>query len=267
MATPTSRKLRLEAASLDTAPTRLEQLAGDQDSAARAAVAENPNAAHGILRLLSQDETETVGMALLRRPHLGPHLLTQLASSPRPTIRELVASRFRFADDNLPWSTQLRLASDPETAVRVGMASTTNYIDVFERLLADDSEKVRAECAFNPRITDEHADLLLNDRRAAVRARFALLESTIHPTDDQLDHLARDRSDRVRVMMAVRVNLPESSRQILAVDPNAQIRHQIACRDPANTAGGRLVEIDGRKRYVWGLAERFRGTPFLPPAP
>ena len=197
---------------------RLRELATHKSVLVRCAVSNNPNTADETIEQLLADSNGSVRMrtasALADRPALYAHAV----DSPHRWVRASLATVFSRHDDrSLPYPIQRALADDEFYETRKAVARTTNFADIFDRLLADADPRVRGWCAANPRIALNQMEQLVADKSSTVRRLTAAL-GLRYPSDEQLVRLARDRSKEVRWAVLFRPDRPREAVEIIAMD-------------------------------------------------
>lgn len=193
---------------------RLDELSTHRSPHVRKNVASNEAVGdETIARLLQDDDAEVRARAAGNLRHRHELRLIALRS-PEPAVRAALAGS---GDRVHPLSRDMQtaLARDDSTDVRAGIAATTDSADLFEVLLVDRDDDVRAACARNPRITRDQMELLVTDRHANVRER-AVSGGLLLPDDEQLRRLARDRSKDVRWAVIFRVDTPRDAVEWIA---------------------------------------------------
>lgn len=193
------------------------------------AVAGNALTPDEVLAQLAQDTDELVRLAVAGNPTPRPEFEEMLSHSTDPWVRAVLADKYRDSAVSLPWPVQRRLSRDPEKEVRQRTAVTTNYLDIFEALMADPLPMVRAYCPRNPRVTRDQLSTLMNDRSYVVRASVAggwAADFGSLPDDEQLTRLASDRSVVVRHNVLTRYYVPPAALELLKRDHDDAIRRE-----------------------------------------
>ena len=199
-------------------PERLQELATHKSSLVRCRVSTNPNTTDAMIEQLLADIDGNVRMWAASALAERPALYAYAAESPHRWVRASLATVFSRHDDrSLPYPIQRALADDEFYETRKGVASTTNFADIFDRLLADDDPRVRGWCAANPRIALNQMEQLVGDKSSTVRRLTAAL-GLRYPSDEQLVRLARDRSKEVRWAVLFRPDRPREAVEIIAMD-------------------------------------------------
>lgn len=156
------------------------------------------------------------GRAMVARlPHLDPEMLRRFAGDSAWRVRQSAAGNPSTPDDALH-----TLAVDQDVDVREAVAGReTVPNDILETLSADTRATVRVVLArrdlpaFLPRFAD--------DEEADVRWRVAENPVT---NDDLIAKLATDQDQRVRLAVALRAQVPNGARTLLAVDDAQEVR-------------------------------------------
>ncbi|MDX3457352.1 hypothetical protein PV396_36270 [Streptomyces sp. ME02-8801-2C] len=119
-----------------------------------------------------------------------------------------------------------QLAADPHPAVRAGLAENPATDDALMRALADDEDDdVRRHLALNPNVP---LDVLV---RLAATKKFradAPPPRIAAASPAEVDELARSKDSTVRMLLALRQDLPVAIRDALATDPDAKVLKTIA---------------------------------------
>ncbi|GAA4675993.1 hypothetical protein GCM10025780_20730 [Frondihabitans cladoniiphilus] len=210
-------------------PDVLSRLATHRSPRVRDAVAANVASTDELILALSRDQHPIVLLTATLNAATRPNVDRELAQSENGNIRMVLANKYRFSRDSLPWDVQWKLAQDEKRVVRERTAESTNFADVFEHCMSDPDALVRASCARNPRADSNYLERLLRDTRAEVRASVAggwhgRLGSA--PTPDQLTRLAKDKSALVRYNVACRHMAPRAVWEELANDSDEMIRNE-----------------------------------------
>jgi len=208
----------------DTDPSTLAALADHKSVRVRHAVTGNaatPDAA--ILRLLV-DQVDTVRLLAATAGQARPALHDAILDSEDPWVRTLLVDALHNDPHAVSFANQRRLLTEPFVEARMRLAGLTPYAEVFEELMRDPVAAVRAGCASNPRITHDHAEALLADRAAGVRATI-VAEGLHYPTHEQLVRMTRDRSKYVRWAIIFRVDAPREALEALVEDPDPDNRY------------------------------------------
>jgi hypothetical protein len=146
-----------------------------------------------------------------------PGLEASLSNSADEEVRAALAIAYGWAEGKLRRVTQQLLASDRSPKVRVNVARTTDYEDLFTALLVDADPDVRRNCAMNPRASRDHMELLITDRAWSVR-RGAVALGVRYPDEDQLLRLASDKSAGVRWAVIYNPRSPRAALEKIALD-------------------------------------------------
>lgn len=230
----------------------------------RSCAAGNPAIDDDLVELLLGDAVDVVRLSAASNLSERPALQPLAARSPDAWVRAVLAHTYRWHfDRSLSYDVQSALASDDFFEVRFRIAETTNYLDIFESLMADEEPRVRAGCASNPRISRDQMELLITDRRAVVR-QSAAANGLLFPDDDQLVRLATDRSASVRWNVIFRVDRPRRALELIAADDDeVNSRHARAALNDPHQVIAPPAESGVRLRRTAALG----ATPFeSPPA-
>jgi hypothetical protein len=150
---------------------------------------------------------------------------TTVSLCPDDDVRADLAFTYGGAvEGKLARSTQELLARDPSRRVRVNLARTATYEDLFEALLADPEGDVRRHCAMNPRASRDHIGHLITDRAARVRSG-AIWFGVRYPDEEQLIQLANDKSAEVRWAVILCLRTPRSAIELIARDTDEMNRN------------------------------------------
>ncbi|WP_371660475.1 hypothetical protein [Streptomyces sp. NBC_00280] len=129
------------------------------------------------------------------------------------------------ARPDLPPEVSRRLAMDPLPGIRADLAENPVIDDALMRALADDKDQeVRRHLAHNPNVP---LDVLV--RLAATTKLGAALPPRIEAASPaEVEELARSTDATVRMLLALRRDLPDGIRDALATDPDAKVLKTIA---------------------------------------
>ncbi len=190
----------------------------------RDSVAQNTSANDETVLLLARDDAPGVRLGAATNVMGRPGIESELAQSPDRWVRAILAhTHAGSTGGSLRRATQDRLAVDDFYEVRARVAETTNLRDLYDRLLGDEDPRVRGACAANLRTTWADAETLLSDRSWTTRALF--VHRGVHfPDAEQLLQAARDRSAGVRYNALFRAGAPKEVAQLLADDPDEDVR-------------------------------------------
>ncbi|WP_105972349.1 hypothetical protein [Streptomyces geranii] len=159
--------------------------------------------------------------AALRNPSTPTEAAVAFADHPSPMLRQALAQR-----PDLPPELGRRLAADPVPCVRADLAenpATTD--DALMLVLAEDEDPdVRRHLAHNPNVPLD----LLTRLVATTKIGAVLLPRIATATPAESEELARSRDSTVRMLLAVRRDLPAGIRDALATDPDAKVLKTIA---------------------------------------
>ena len=204
------------AASHDTPPAILAELAGDANWHVRRKAASNASTPPGALDALAGDPQWHVRFVIARNPHTPEHRLAVLASDERWEVRRAVASRWP-----IPTALLEILARDSYREVRCAVASSPAPPQALRILAADTYRQVRREVAANPATPpDVLAQLAADDTEGA------------SVSDDP--HLAGTSS----LQAAFSERMKETVRQRVAKNPST----------PSEVLAGLLLDADTRVR-------------------
>jgi hypothetical protein len=205
-----------EAQSSGTAAGRLAGLSQHPSWWVRWAALENPNTSDDAVFAMVEDPRNKENIPWSVGFRGRPALESRLAEWPDAAVRSDLAAAYRgLMEGGLLRETQLTLSRDSSAEVRTFTAATTTYRDILESLMLDLNEKVRSECADNPRIDREQIGRLLNDRRAAVRAS-AIFYGRVYPDAEQLRTAASDKSATVRWNVIFNPRSPQDAIELIA---------------------------------------------------
>jgi hypothetical protein len=180
-----------------------------------------------VLRSLSTHRSMSVRYAVADNPASDDETIALLLNDPNESVRYTAASNLAERPA-LPRDVQRALMTDTFAETRSRIAETTNQLDIFETLLQDSDERVRAACAANPRITREQMERLVTDRRWEVRASAAA-RGMRYPDEEQLLRLAQDRSVGVRWTVVYRPDRPRAALELIARDDDEMNAHAAKC--------------------------------------
>lgn len=191
----------------------------------RAAVAQHPAAADDVVLALAHDDSTLVRASAASNVVDRPALEAPLSRSPDRWVRAIVAHTYAARTEaSLLRVTQETLADDDFRETRARIAETTNYLDLFERLMADPHPRARGACAANPRATRHHIATLLRDPSRITRTWT--VGAGLDVSDQQLLAAAQDRSADVRWAALTRAGAPlEAIADSLRDDPDDNVRH------------------------------------------
>ncbi|WIM96760.1 hypothetical protein ACTOB_000222 [Actinoplanes oblitus] len=146
--------------------------------------------------------------------------LVSLAGAESATLRWTLAAR-----SGLPAEVAARLAGDPVPGVRHALAENPGLPDeLIRRLAADPNHEVRRRLAHNPAVPlDVLAELARTTRIGPV-----LLSRIEAATDREVRQLATAADPAVRMLLAMRRDLPADVRDGLAADPDAKVVAAVA---------------------------------------
>lgn len=160
-----------EAEYLGTSAERFAELAGHASARVRQAVADAAAATDETVRLLIRDGNDLVRITAANNVGGRPSIEADAAASEDEWVRANLAHTYAQEPyKQLLRQTQEVLVGDSFREVRMRMAETTGYRDLYERLMADPEPRVRGACAWNPRVTPEDMEIVLQDRHRETRA-------------------------------------------------------------------------------------------------
>ncbi len=114
---------------------------------------------------------------------------------------------------------------DPVPGIRADLAENPAIDDALMRVLADDEDQeVRRHLAHNP---DVPLDVLVR-LAATTKIGAALLPRIAAASPAEVEELARSTDPTVRMLLALRRDLPAGIRDALATDPDAKVLKSIA---------------------------------------
>jgi hypothetical protein len=212
-----------EAESAATNPERLRELSQHPSLWVRRPVHVNPATPDdAILGMIGDPRNaKTLGWSEALRGRL--RLEGPLSVWPDAEIRADLAFTYGWVSGSLSRRTQAVLAGDPSEHVRINMARTTSYADLFLLLLGDSSPAVRGACADNPRIDKQQMERLITDSVKTVRCR-AVSMGMRFPDEEQLLRLASDRSSSVRWAVLFNPRSPREAIELIAQDKDEDNR-------------------------------------------
>lgn len=217
--------IRIEVAKNPATPlSSLREMGGDRSARIREAVAQNPAVPDDLLLTLSGDAVASVRQSAALSARGRRTVLLALTASPHSVVREIVAS-LNNPVEQLDREIQEVLSQDDSWEARARIARSTQFRDLFKRLLADEHPQVRGQSGANPRATLDDFERLTTDRSAVTR-RIAVAVGVRYPSDDQLMRLARDRSADVQWAVITRVGSPRAAVEIVAEEGDDMNRHQ-----------------------------------------
>ncbi|WP_042378055.1 hypothetical protein [Streptacidiphilus melanogenes] len=156
----------------------------------------------------------------LHNPATPPKAVAVFADHPSALLRELVAAR-----EGLPSEVYERLAADPIPVVRAALAGNPSIDDALIRRMADDDgHDVRRSLAHHPRLPLD----LLADLARSTKLGSPLLPRVEAATPTEVAALAPAADPTVRMLVALRRDLPDPIRDALACDPDAKVVKAIA---------------------------------------
>lgn len=202
----------------------LEMLSFHPDTSVRDAVLANPKTPKATLnRLMGQVPDQIRLHAAARNPATPPLALAEWASSPRYSVRRIVA-----ANPSLPTDIMEQLAWTGDQRAQVAIASQPRIPEALARDLASNltSIETRVALALNPNIPHHVVFSLLLDPSEQVRA--AVISTHKSLPAQSLSHLAyEDSAPSVHAALASHPNLPTSP-LIRLVDGSAEGEHSSA---------------------------------------
>ncbi|WP_327695435.1 hypothetical protein [Streptomyces sp. NBC_00459] len=126
---------------------------------------------------------------------------------------------------DLPPEVSRRLAVDPVPGIRAYLAGNPLIDDALMRALADDEDQdVRCHLAHNPNVP---LDVLVR-LAATTKLRADLPPRIATASPAEVEELARSTESAVRMLLALRRDLPAGIRDALATDPDAKVLKTIA---------------------------------------
>ncbi|WP_331767168.1 hypothetical protein [Embleya sp. NBC_00896] len=237
----------------------LWRLAESRDGLALLFLGKRPDLPERLMRRLLGHADREVREALLDNPSWGVEVRVALHTDPDPTLRsECVAVRHGTIEvpPELPRAVYVRLAADPDPAVRATLAGVESLPDDLTtelagdrdrrvrmgllyrwgtlpeaaraRLLADGDDDMRRDLALHVpghRPSAEVRRALLADPRSA--PRFV----AVTPLDpDEVEEFATHADPRIRAAVAANPTLPVGRRAALAEDAEDRVRMAVATR-------------------------------------
>lgn len=198
-----SLKLRMAAAaSNETPPTALAELANDQDKEVRRLAARNRATPLKSLAVLAQDQDKDVRLGVAENRTIGPEILALLAQDKKHQDVLLQVAKNRAT----PTDALAALAQGRSPALRAAVAMNTAALpETLELLAQDQNVKVRMGSALNPLTPIEALTELTQDKDVQVREILSL-----KAIPELLTLLAQDQDDFVRRRVALNpATLPE----------------------------------------------------------
>lgn len=180
----------------------------------------------------------TIQIATVTNPATPAAALTGFPDHPDTLLRSTLATR----PDLLPTAYQ-RLARDPVLGVRCSLAANPVIGELLMRRLApvdDNWHEVRRQLAENPALPLD----LLAGLAQSTRIGATLLPRVAGATTDEVLVLAESTVPAVRMLLALRPDLPEPVVRRLAADPDAKVLKAIA-PNPAVS-----------EEQLWAMVER-----------
>ncbi len=170
-------------------------------------------------QVAASDDVEAVRY-IINNPTLPPEFVEMLSHHPDIEVRARIAGRADLTAERVA-----ALAADPDPAVRAVVATRTGLTaEQVVALAADPDDAVRIAVA-------THA--YLSEQERAVLAGNADLDP------EQAVHWARSENPRLRRRAAQRPDLPAETVAVLAADPDARVRTNLALNHPG--APGELL--------------------------
>lgn len=146
--------------------------------------------------------------------------VVRFVDHPSALLRELVAAR-----EGLPQQTYTRLAADPVPGVRAELARNPSIDEALVRRLAEDqSHDVQRSLAHHP---DLPLDVLAQLARST-KLGSPLLPRVATATPAEVAELATAAEPTLRMLVALRRDLPDAIRDVLARDCDAKVVKAIA---------------------------------------
>ncbi len=215
----------------NTPASALAQLAHDDYRSIFPGIAQNPNASSDTLMLLLQRQKElfpdwnwiyNISAYIVRRKHLSPEVLIELAKSESAQIREEAARHSELPQSALKWLVE----NETNTDVLCQITSRSDLtFEMINQLIQKSNSKAKVEIAYLSNLPSELLQKLAEDDSVEVR-------STVASRDDIppniLELLAIDRAVEVRQKLAINQNVPISILTKLAVDTELNVRIAIA---------------------------------------
>ncbi|KUL39031.1 hypothetical protein [Actinoplanes awajinensis] len=146
--------------------------------------------------------------------------LVRFAEDPSTFLRWAFAAR-----PDLPVEAAERLADDPISGVRGDLAENPALpVALLRRMAGDQTHEVRRRLAHNPAVPLD----VLAELAGTTRIGPTLLPRVATATDEELRQLAASANPEVRMLLAVRRDLPADVRDGLAGDPDAKVVAAVA---------------------------------------
>ncbi|MFE2232974.1 hypothetical protein ACFXA4_10425 [Streptomyces sp. NPDC059442] len=182
-----------------------------------------------------QSAVHDIQWQALRNPATPVRAVARFADHPSALLRELVAAR-----EGLPQHVYARLARDPVPAVRAELAQNPSIDEVLVRSLAEDpGHDVQRSLAHHPALPLD----VLARLAASARLGSPLLPRVVAATPEEVADLATAADPTLRMLVAMRRDLPDPIRDALACDRDAKVLKAIAPH-PGLTETQLLAMID-----------------------
>ncbi|WP_245996350.1 hypothetical protein [Streptomyces armeniacus] len=195
---------------------------------------------------------ETLGHALAN-PATPAVTAAGFAGHPSTLLRWALASR-----TDLPPYAARRLAADPVPGVRADLAANPAAdTALLHRLAADPHDDVRRALASNPRVPLD----VLARVAASTKTGTTLLPRIAAASPREVEELAASPQPAVRMLAAVRRDLPAAVRDALAADPDAKVLAAVAPHPGLSAARLRALAVRHGARVAAGVA----ANPDAPP--
>lgn len=184
----------------------------------------NPSTPDDVLLGMIEDPRNRKKLSWFEALRGRPELEAAVSNCVDENVRADLAFTYGWAEGKLARATQQVLARDPSPKVRVNLARSTNYEDLFTALLDDADSDVRRHCAENPRASRDHIERLVTDRAWRVR-QGAVAFGVRFPDEEQLIRLANDKSVEVRWAVVYNLRSPRAAIEIVALGDDEMNRH------------------------------------------
>ncbi len=192
---------------------------------------------------------------VLGNPAAPADSVARFAAHPSALLRWALAAR-----PDLPAEAYGRLAVDPVPGVRADLAGNPAIgAGLMNALAGDPGHDVRRGLAHNPRVP---LDVLVR-LAATVKLGTTLLPRIAVAGPAEVAELARSQDPAVRMLVALRRDLPAEIRDALAVDPDAKVVKAVAPHPGLSEARLRAMVDRHGARVASGVAANPDATPVL----
>ncbi|MFI8291486.1 hypothetical protein ACIGBL_20360 [Streptomyces sp. NPDC085614] len=182
-----------------------------------------------------QSAVQDIRWQALSNPATPARGVARFADHPSALLRERVAAR-----EGLPQHVYARLAEDPVPAVRAELARNPSVGQAVVRVLSEDrGHDVQRALAHHPALA---LDVLTRLARSA-KLGSPLLPRVVAATPTEVADLATAADPTLRMLVALRRDLPDAIRDALACDRDAKVLKAIAPH-PGLTEAHLLTMVD-----------------------